>query len=143
MFASETRQERAQQLLAFSKPKQHMDEVFLKVNGKRHNLWRAVYHEGKVLKAAVTKRRNKAAALKVLKKLLKRHSCVDEIVTDCFAPCKAALRKLGALKNKGRQVAQQLRREITSPVSTTRTRHATFQAHAKLTEMRLRPLLHL
>ncbi|MEP4770012.1 MAG: DDE-type integrase/transposase/recombinase [Roseibium sp.] len=59
-----------------------MDEVFVKVNGQRHYLWRAVDHEGEVLEAVVTKRRNKAAAVKFLKKLLKRHGCANEIVTD-------------------------------------------------------------
>ncbi len=68
----------------------------MKVNGKRHNLWRAVDHEGEVLEAVVSKRRNKAAALKILKKLMKRHGCAEEIVTDRFASHKAALRDLGA-----------------------------------------------
>ena len=54
-------------------------------------------HEGEVLEAVVTKRRNKAAALKFLKKLMKRHGCAEEIVTDRFASYKAALRELGAL----------------------------------------------
>ena len=97
VFASEIRRKRVQQLRAFSKWKWHVDEVFVKVNGKRHYLWRAVDHEGEVLEAVVTKRRNKAAALKFLKKLMKRHGCADEIVTDRFASYKAALRELGAL----------------------------------------------
>jgi putative transposase len=50
-----------------------------------------------VLEAVVTKRRNKAAALKFLKKLMKRHGCAEEIVTDCFASYRAALREMGAL----------------------------------------------
>ncbi|WP_170336400.1 IS6 family transposase, partial [Ruegeria arenilitoris] len=69
MFASEIRQQRVQQLRAFSKWQWHVDEVFVKVNGKRHYLWRAIDHEGEVLEAIVTKRRNKQAALKFLKKL--------------------------------------------------------------------------
>ena len=51
------------------------------------------------LEAVVTKRRNKVAALKFLKKLVKRHGCAEEIVTDRFASCKASLRELGALGN--------------------------------------------
>ena len=97
MFAAEIRRKRVQQLRAFSKFKWHVDEVFVKVNGKRHYLWRAVDHEGEVLEAVVTKRRNKRAALKFLKKLMKRHGCAEEIVTDRFASYKAALRGLGAL----------------------------------------------
>ena len=86
-FASEIRRKRVQQLRAFSKCKWHVYEVFVKVNGKRHYLWRAVDHEGEVLEAVVTKRRNKAAALKYLKKLMKRHGRAEEIVTDRFASC--------------------------------------------------------
>ena len=61
MFAAEIRRKRVQQLRAFSKWKWHVDEVFVKVNGNRHYLWRAVDYEGEVLEAVVTKRRNKAA----------------------------------------------------------------------------------
>ncbi len=45
----------------------------MKVIGQRHYLWRDVDHECEVLETVVTKRRNKAAALKILKKLVKRH----------------------------------------------------------------------
>ncbi len=99
-FASEIRRMRVQKLRAFSKWKWHVDEVFVKVNGKRHYLWRAIDHEGEVLEAVVTKRRNKAAALKFLKKLMKRHGCAEEIVTDRFASYKAALREMGALEKQ-------------------------------------------
>lgn len=84
MFASGVRRKRVQQLRAFSRFKWHLDEVFVKVNGERHCLWRAVDREGEVLKAVVTKRRNKAATQKLLKKLIKRHSRAEEIVTDRF-----------------------------------------------------------
>ncbi len=100
MFASEIRRKRVQQLRAFSKWKWHVDEVFVKVNGKRHYLWRAVDHEGEVLEAVVTKRRNKAAALKFLRKLMKRHGKAEELVTDRFASYKAALREMGALEKQ-------------------------------------------
>ena len=100
VFAAEIRRKRVQQLRAFSKWKWHVDEVFVKVNGKRHYLWRAVDHEVEVLEAVVTKRRNKAAALKFLRKLLKRQRCAEEIVTDRFASYKAALRDLGALEKQ-------------------------------------------
>ncbi len=72
IFASEIRWKRVQKLRAFSKWKWHVDAVFVKANGKRHFLWRAVYHEGAVLEAVVTKRRNKAAALTSLEKLMMR-----------------------------------------------------------------------
>ena len=45
----------------------------MKINGEKHYLWRAVDHEGEVLEAFATKTRNKAAALKFVKKMMKRH----------------------------------------------------------------------
>ncbi len=72
----------------------------MKVNGKRHYLWRAVDHEGKVLEAVVTKRRNKQAALKFLKKLMKRHGKAKTVVMDRFASYRAALGELGALEKR-------------------------------------------
>ncbi|NOD97627.1 IS6 family transposase [Ruegeria sp. HKCCD6228] len=100
MFAAEIRQKRVQKLRAFSKWKWHVDEFFVKVNGKRHYLWRGVDHEGEVLEAGVTKRRNKAAALRFLKKLMKRHGKAENNFTDRFASYKAALRQLGALEKQ-------------------------------------------
>ena len=47
--------------------KWHLDEMFVKINGERYYLWRAVDHEGEVLESYVTKKRDKKAALKFLK----------------------------------------------------------------------------
>ncbi|WP_170348199.1 IS6 family transposase [Ruegeria atlantica] len=99
-FAAEIRRKRVQQLRAVSKWKWHLDEVFVKVNGKRHYLWRAVDHEGEVLEAIVTKRRNKQAALKFLRKLMKRYGKAENVVTDRFASYRTALRELGALETQ-------------------------------------------
>ena len=76
----------------------HIDEVFVKINGEIHYLWRAVDHEGTILDCYVTKRRNKKAALKVLKKLISRHGKPKEIVTDKLASYGAALKELN-MKN--------------------------------------------
>jgi putative transposase len=51
----------------------HLDEVFVKINGERFYLWRAVDHEGEVLECYVTRRRNKAAAKKFLIKAMRKH----------------------------------------------------------------------
>ena len=48
--------------------KWHLDEFFVKINGERHYLWRAVDHEGEVLEGYITKKRDKKAALKFMKK---------------------------------------------------------------------------
>ena len=62
--------------------KWHLDEVFVKINGERHYLWRAVDHEGEVLESYVTKKRDKKAALKFMKKAMRRYGSPNEIVTD-------------------------------------------------------------
>jgi putative transposase len=49
----------------------HLDEVFLKINGKTHYLWRAVDQHGNILDILVQSRRNKGAAKKIFRKLLK------------------------------------------------------------------------
>jgi hypothetical protein len=67
MFAAEIRKRRVAHMRAYPQWRWHLDEVFVKVNGKLCYLWRAVDHEGEVLEAVVTARRDKAAALKLLK----------------------------------------------------------------------------
>ena len=73
----------------------HLDEVFVKINGELHYLWRAVDHEGEVLESFATKTRDRKAALKFLKKTLKRHGHSAEFVTDLMRSYGAALRELG------------------------------------------------
>jgi transposase-like protein len=74
----------------------HLDEVFLRIGGKTVYLWRAVDDEGEVLDVLVQSKRDRKAALKLLRKLLKRHGHVpDAIVTDRLPSYRAALRDLG------------------------------------------------
>jgi len=74
----------------------HLDEVFVRIGGKRTYLWRAVDDEGEVLEILAQSRRNKRAALKLMRKLLKRQGYVpDKIVTDKLGSYSAALRELG------------------------------------------------
>ena len=72
----------------------HMDEVFVKINGELHYLWRAVDHEGEVLESYVTKRRNKHAALSFLKKVMRKHGTPKSIVTDKLPSYGAALKEI-------------------------------------------------
>ncbi len=77
----------------------HLDEVFVSINGKRMYLWRAVDSEGEVLDILVQSRRNKKAALKLMRKLLKRQGFVpDAFVTDKLPSYGAALGDLGLSK---------------------------------------------
>jgi putative transposase len=57
-------------------------------------MWRAVDHEGEVLEAVITKGREKKAALKVLKNLMKRYGRPKVIVTDRLKSYPAALKDL-------------------------------------------------
>lgn len=73
----------------------HLDEVFVSINGKRVYLWRAVDSEGEVLDILVQSRRNKRAALKLMRKLLKKQGYApNKVVTDKLPSYGAALRDL-------------------------------------------------
>ncbi len=63
-------------------------------------LWRAVDHEGEVLESYVTKKRDKSAAFRFLKKAMKRHGKAETIVTDGLRSYPAAMHELG---NEGRR----------------------------------------
>ena len=69
----------------------------MKINGETHYLWRAVDHEGEVLEAIVTKKRDKRAALKLLRKLMRRYGHPETIVTDKLKSYGAALACRSAL----------------------------------------------
>jgi len=74
----------------------HLAEIFVRIGGTRTYLWRAVDDEGEVLEGLAQSRRNKPAALKLMRKLLKKQGYVpDEIVTDKLGSYSAALRELG------------------------------------------------
>jgi putative transposase len=96
IFASEIRKKRAEHLRAWPQWRWHLDEVFVKINGERHYLWRAVDHEGEVLESFVTKTRDKRAALKFLKKTMKRYGRPEAIVSDLLRSYGAALKAIGA-----------------------------------------------
>ena len=73
----------------------HLDEVFVNIGGKQMYLWRAVDGEGEVLDVLVQKRRNKRAALKLMRKLLKNQGVhPSQNVTDKLKSYGAALRDL-------------------------------------------------
>jgi putative transposase len=75
--------------------KWHLDEVFLTINGERHYLWRAVDQDGYVLDILAQSRRNKNAAKKFFRKLLKGLKYVPRvIITDQFKSYGAAKREM-------------------------------------------------
>ena len=91
----------------------------MKVNGKLCYLWRAVDHEGEVLEAVVTAKRDKAAALKLLKRIMKKYGRPQSIVTDRLRAYSAAMDEIGVadrhevgrrLNNRAENSHQPLRR---------------------------------
>ena len=104
IFAAEIRKKRMDRMRAFSGWRWHLDEMFVKINGEGHYLWRAVDQEGEVLEAFVSKKRDREAALKFLRKLIKRYGRPDAIITDRLRSYRAALRELGGsgLQQAGR-----------------------------------------
>ena len=79
----------------FRQWKWHLDEVYVKINGEMHYLWRAVDQEDEILESYVTKTRDKKAALRFMKKALKPHGSPAEITTDGLRSYKAAMTELG------------------------------------------------
>ena len=73
----------------------HLDEMFVKINGETHYLWRAIDREGEVLESYVPKKQDKKASLKFIKTALKRHGRAETIVTDGLKSYPAAMRQPG------------------------------------------------
>ncbi|SLN09536.1 Integrase core domain protein [Roseovarius litorisediminis] len=100
MFAAEIRKYRVSRMRSYSNWQWHLDEVFVKINGETHYLWRAVDHEGEVLESYVTKRRDRKAALKFIRKSMKRYGNPAVIVTDKLRSYGAAMTVIGNAKKQ-------------------------------------------
>jgi putative transposase len=100
MFAAEIRKRRVAHMRGYPQWRWHLDEVFVKVNGKLCYLWRAVDHEGEVLEAVATAKRDKAAALKLLNRLLKKYGAPRSIVTDALRAYSAAMEEIGVAADR-------------------------------------------
>ena len=103
MFAAEIRKRRIEGMKS-SRRKWHLDEIFAKINGERHYLWRTDDHEGEVLESFVKKTRDKQAALRFPRKTMKRHGRAEIFVADKLRSYGTALRELGVanLQETGR-----------------------------------------
>jgi putative transposase len=69
--------------------------ALLKINGETPYLWRAVDHEGEALESLATKTRDEPAALKLMKRLMKRYGKPEVIVTDGLRSYGAAMKVIG------------------------------------------------
>jgi putative transposase len=94
MFAAAIRK-RLVQNQSYSPWRWHLDELFVRINGETHYLWRAVDHEGEVLEVFATRRRDRRAALEFLKRALKRYGRPWTIVTDRLRSYGAAMKAIG------------------------------------------------
>jgi putative transposase len=76
--------------------KWHLDEMVVTINGKKHWLWRAVDQHGAVLDVLVQSRRDRHAAKRLMRKLLKKHGRAPRVlITDKLKSYAAANRDLG------------------------------------------------
>ena len=137
MFAAEIRKRRVKHIRGYPQWRWHLDEVFAKINGKLCYLWRAVDHEGEVLEAVATTKRDKAAALKLLKRIMKKYGAPRSIVTDGLRAYSAAMHEIGfaAERHEVGGRTQQPRREFASAVSATRTGDAALSKSGDAAEV--------
>jgi len=95
MLAAQIRKKRSASMRAHTQWRWHLDEVFVKINDELHYLWRAVDHEGQVLEADVTRSRDRKAALRFLRRTMKRYGNPDVVVTDRRRSYSAAMNVIG------------------------------------------------
>ena len=136
MFAAEIRKRRVAHMRGYPQWRWHLDEVFVKVNGKLCYLWRAVDHEGEVLEAVVTAKRDKAAALKLLKRIMKKYGPPQQHrhrrALLLFRGNERDWRRRSA---RGRWPPQQSGGEFASAVSTTRAGDAAVSKYEDAAEI--------
>ncbi len=95
MFASEIKKKRVVAHRNWPQWRWHLDEIFVRINGETYYLWRAVDHEGEVLEVFVTKKRDRRAAMRFLKKAMKPYGRPEMIVTDRLRSYRAAMKVIG------------------------------------------------
>ena len=138
MFAAEIRKRRVAHMRRYPQWRWHLDEVFVKVNGKLCYLWRAVDHEGEVLEAVVTAKRGKAAALKLLKRIMKKYGPPRQRrhrrALLLFCGDERDRRRRSA---RGRWPPQQSGGEFAPAVSTTRAGNAAISKSEDAAEVQL------
>ena len=119
----------------------HLDEVYLKIDGRMVYLWRAVDAEGEVLDVLVQSKRNKHAALKLMRKPLKKYAFVPErLVTDDLRSYRAATRDLGIeRRHRARAMEEQSSREFASANAAAGAQDAAVQERGLSPEVSFHP----
>jgi len=95
IFAAEIRRSRSTSMRADIQWGWHLDEVLVRINGEIHYLWRAVDHNGEVLEFLVTKKRDRKAAPRFLRRTKKRYGRPRAIVTDRLRSYGMAMKVIG------------------------------------------------
>ena len=95
LFAADIRKKRSASMRTHIQWRWHLDEVFVRINGAIFYLWRAVDHEGEVLEVFVTKKRDRNATLRFLRKAMKRYGRPEVVVTDRLRSYRAAMKVIG------------------------------------------------
>jgi putative transposase len=133
LFAGDIRRQRVNRMRGFRHWRWHLDEMYVKLNGEMVYLWRAVDHEGEILESYITRTRDKDAALRFIKKALKRHGSPEAITTDGLRSYRAAMVELG------NEDKQEMGRERALIVPTTRASDAAVPTNGEPSEVRLGP----
>ena len=107
----------------------HLDEMVVRIAGKRMYLWRAVDHEGEVLEILVQRRRDKRAALRLLRKLLRKQGFAPKLLTtDKLGSYGAAFRHLRLSGPHQQGLRANNRGELPSSGATKRAQNAEFKS---------------
>jgi transposase-like protein len=118
----------------------HLDEVYLKIDGRMAYLWRAVDARARFSMCLVQSRRNKHAALKLMRKLLKKYAFVPErLVTDDLRSYDAAARALGLSRLHERGRWKNNRAENSHQPTRRGGARCTFQERSLCAEIPLNP----
>ena len=99
-FANKIRKRRSEGMRQRTQWQWHLDEMFVKIRGQAHYLWRAVDYEGEVLESFVTKTRDNASALRFLRKAMKRYGNPQVVVTDRCPSYRAAMKEIGNVRRQ-------------------------------------------
>jgi putative transposase len=101
------------QLRAKPSSRWHLDEMVVQINGRPMYLWRAVDDEGEVLEALIQRRRNKAAAGKLIRKLLRKQGFAPtRVTTDKLRSYGAAFKQIGLSADHEQGAYQNNRAEV-------------------------------
>jgi len=140
LFAADIRRERVSRMRGLNHWQWHVDEVYVRINGEMHYLWRAVGHEGEILESYVTKTRDKTAVLRFLKKALKRHGRAEKIVNDGLRSYPAALGELGNIDR--REVGRHLNNRVEDTLLPSRRRELAMLRFRQMKSLQKFALVH-